>query len=129
MTNVDHQKEIIKAELKQTDMGTINYLIHELAVARVAVARVNAIATESRQSVAIDDTEALQIELRKTMSIESKRKIKKWNVIRPLDGRKFVVKEDGILPENHEFICDRPHGEEEPDYSYICWGSCCRCCN
>ncbi len=52
-------------------------------------------------------------------------KLKKGNVIRNKDGYKQVIFKERILNKNEEFICNRPH--EDDDMSYCCRVDYCRC--
>lgn len=51
--------------------------------------------------------------------------VKKEQVVRRADGRKYVAGRDHPLPEGATIVCDTPHADG--DFSYTCGSSWCRC--
>jgi hypothetical protein len=51
--------------------------------------------------------------------------VRKGNVVRLENGRKYVAKNEHKLPDGASIVCDEPH--QDGDFSYVCGFDYCRC--
>jgi hypothetical protein len=52
--------------------------------------------------------------------------VKRGNVVINEDGRKKVISKTRVLKDGEKFYSKRAH--EDGDFSYMCLGEYCRCC-